>query len=105
MDENSVITRNKESLMAKGYYQVVISYEEIYALVARLKAIRLLLAFACYLDFKFYQIDVKSIFLNGHINEEVYVSQAPSFEDRDNLNHVFKLKRVIWSQTSSKSLV
>lgn len=83
--------------MAKGYNQAEgIDYEDTYAPVARLEAIRLLLAFACCMDFKLYQMNVKSVFLNGHINKEVYVSQPPGFEDHDNLNHVFKLKRSLY---------
>ena len=61
--------------MAQGYNQEeCIYYEETYALVARLEAINLLLAYACSKNFKLYQMDMKSMFLNGYINEEVYVS-------------------------------
>ena len=74
LDETGIITRNKARLVAKGYNQEEgIDYEETYAPVARLEAIRLLLAFACIMDFKLYQMDVKSAFLNGYIQEEVYV--------------------------------
>lgn len=94
MGENDVITRNKSRLVAKVYNQAKgIDYEDIYAPIAYLETIRLLLAFVCCTDFKLYQIDVKPSFLNGHINEEVYVSQPSGFEDRDNPNHVFTLKR------------
>ncbi|GKF53298.1 retrovirus-related pol polyprotein from transposon TNT 1-94 [Tanacetum coccineum] len=73
LDENSVVTRNKARLVAQGYNQQEgIDYDETYALVARLESIRILLAYACELDFKLYQMDVKSAFLNGFINEEVY---------------------------------
>lgn len=65
-------------------------------MVARLEAIRLLLAYACYKDFKLFQMDVKSAFLNGYINEEVYVSQLPGFENHEYLNHIFKLKRTLY---------
>lgn len=83
--------------MVKGYSKdEVIDYEDTYSLVARLKVIRLLLAFLCFLDFKPYQTVVKSDFLNGHINEEAYVSQPSSFEDHDNPNHIFKFKRALY---------
>ena len=72
LDENSVIVRNKARLVAKGYNQEEgIDYEETYAPVPRLEAIRMLLAFACVMDFKLYQMDVKSAFLHGFIQEEV----------------------------------
>jgi len=72
LDEKGIITRNKARLVAKGYNQEEgIDYKETYAPVARLEAIRLLLAFASCLDFKLFQIDVKSAFLNGLLNEEV----------------------------------
>ena len=63
MNEQSVITRNKSRLVAKGYNQEeVIDYDETYAPVARLEAIRMLLAFASFMNFKLYQMDVKSAF-------------------------------------------
>ncbi|GJU13255.1 copia protein [Tanacetum coccineum] len=71
LDENGVVTRNKARLVAQGYNQQEgIDYDETYAPVARLESIRILLAYACALDFKLYQMDVKSAFLNGVINEE-----------------------------------
>jgi hypothetical protein len=97
LDENGVITRNKARLVAQGYNQEEgIDYEETYAPVARLEAIRLLLAFACAKDFKLFQMDVKSAFLNGHINEEVYVAQPPGFESHKHPDHVYKLKRALY---------
>ena len=74
LDEDGVITRNKARLVPKGYNQEErIDYGETFAPVARLEAVRLLLAFACMSGFKLFQMDVKSAFLNGYINEEVYV--------------------------------
>jgi len=74
LDENDIVIRNKARLVAKGYNQENgINYEETYAPVARLEAIRMLLAFASIRDFKLYQMDVKSVFLNGFIQDEVYV--------------------------------
>ncbi|GJS48666.1 retrovirus-related pol polyprotein from transposon TNT 1-94 [Tanacetum coccineum] len=78
LDENDIVSRNKARLVAQGYNQQEgIDYDETYALVARLESIRILLAIACANDFKLYQMDVKSAFLNGFINEEVYVAQPP----------------------------
>ena len=74
MDENSIMVRNKARLVAQGFNQEEgINYKETFAPVARLEAIRMLLAFACFKDFILYQMDVKSSFLNGFINEKVYV--------------------------------
>ncbi|GJU74809.1 putative ribonuclease H-like domain-containing protein [Tanacetum coccineum] len=71
LDENGIVSRNKARLVAQGYNQQEgIVYDETYALVARLESIRILLAYACALDFKLFQMDVKSAFLNGFINEE-----------------------------------
>jgi hypothetical protein len=73
-DEFGVVTRNKARLVAKGYSRVEgLDFEEIFAPVARLESIHILLVYATHHDFKLYQIDVKSAFLNGPIKEEVYV--------------------------------
>jgi len=97
MDENGNIVRNKARIVAKGYNQEEgIDFDETYAHVARLEAVRLLLAYACMCNFKLSQMDVKSAFLNGFLNEEVYVSQPPGFDDHLYLNHVFKLKKALY---------
>ncbi|KAL6337946.1 hypothetical protein AAG906_005411 [Vitis piasezkii] len=97
MDENGIIVRNKARLVAQGYNQEEgIDYEETFAPVARLEAIRMLLAFACFKGFILYQMDVKSAFLNGFINEEVYVEQPPGFKSFNFPNHVFKLKKALY---------
>ena len=97
LDENGFITRNKARLVAKWYNQEEgIDYEETYAPVAQLEVIRLLLPFTSCLDFKLFQIEVKCAFLNGVLNEEVFVSQPLGFEDINYLNHVCKLKRVLY---------
>nr|GFB28076.1 copia protein [Tanacetum cinerariifolium] len=84
-------------LVAQGYNQQEgIDYDEIYAPVARLKSIRILLVYACDLDFKLFQIDVKSAFLNGFINEEVYVAQPLRFIDFEKPDHVYKLKKALY---------
>ncbi|GJX45382.1 retrovirus-related pol polyprotein from transposon TNT 1-94 [Tanacetum coccineum] len=75
LDENGIVSRNKARLVAQGNNQQEgIEYDETYAPIARLESIRILLALAYAQDFKLYQIDVKSAFLNGFINEEVYVA-------------------------------
>ena len=83
-------------MVAQWYTQVEgLDFEETYAPVARLEAIRILLAYVCAHNIKLYQMDVKSAFLNGYINE-VYVEQPPSFEDDKKPNHVYKLKKVLY---------
>ncbi|GKB05596.1 retrovirus-related pol polyprotein from transposon TNT 1-94 [Tanacetum coccineum] len=97
LDENGVVTRKKARLVAQGYNQQEgINYDETYAPVARLESIRILLAYACTLDFNLFQMDVKSAFLNGFINEEVYVAQPPGFIDFAKPNHVYRLKKVLY---------
>nr|GEX66647.1 retrovirus-related Pol polyprotein from transposon TNT 1-94 [Tanacetum cinerariifolium] len=81
MDKEGVVTKNKARLVAKGYRQEEgIDYDEIFAPVARLEAIRVFLAYASYIGFTVYQMDVKSAFLNGKISKEVYVEQPPGFQ-------------------------
>ncbi|GJT38452.1 retrovirus-related pol polyprotein from transposon TNT 1-94 [Tanacetum coccineum] len=97
LDENGVVSRNKARLVAQGYNQQEgIDFDETYALVAKLESIRILLAYACAHDFKLFQMDVKSDFLKGFINVEVYVAQPPRFIDFEKLNHVFKLKNALY---------
>nr|GEV99145.1 retrovirus-related Pol polyprotein from transposon TNT 1-94 [Tanacetum cinerariifolium] len=89
LDENGGVSRNKARLVAQGYNQQEgIDYDETYAPIARLESIRILLAYACALDFKLFQMDLKSAFLNGFINEEVYVAQPSGFIDFTKPNHV-----------------
>ena len=96
-NEEGIVVRNKARLVAQGYNQEEgIDFEETFAPVARLEAIRMLCAFACFKDFKLFQMDVKSAFLNGFINEEVYVEQPPGFEDPKFENHVFKLSKALY---------
>ncbi|GJS52033.1 retrovirus-related pol polyprotein from transposon TNT 1-94 [Tanacetum coccineum] len=97
LDENGIISRNKPRLVAQGYNQQEgIDYDETYAPVARLESIRILLAIAYENDFKLYQMDVKSAFLNGFINEEVYVAQPSGFIDFQKPNYVYKLKKALY---------
>ncbi|GJR89415.1 retrovirus-related pol polyprotein from transposon TNT 1-94 [Tanacetum coccineum] len=88
LDENGVVSQNKARLVAQGYNQQEgIDYDETYVLVARLESIRILLAYAYALDFKLFQMDVKSAFLNSFINEEVYVAQPSGFIDFEKTDH------------------
>jgi hypothetical protein len=87
-DENRIILRNEESLVAQGYSQVEeLDFDETFAPVARLEDIWILLAYATSHNIKLYQMDVK----NGKINELVYVEEASGFEDSKKPNHVYKL--------------
>ncbi|GJT15622.1 retrovirus-related pol polyprotein from transposon TNT 1-94 [Tanacetum coccineum] len=105
LDENGIVSRNKARLVVQGYNQQKgIDYDETYAPVARLEFIRILLAYACALDFKLFQMDVKSAFLNGFINEEVYVAQPPGFIDFEKLDHVYKLKKALYGLKQAPKL-
>ncbi|XP_040370261.1 uncharacterized protein LOC112183342 isoform X2 [Rosa chinensis] len=96
-DEHGNVTRNKARLVAQGYKQVEgLDFDETFAPVARLESVRLLLAIACHLHFTLYQMDVKSAFLNGVLQEEVYVEQPQGFKDPSNPDHVYKLKRALY---------
>ncbi|KAI3758325.1 hypothetical protein L6452_05885 [Arctium lappa] len=96
-DEDGIIIRNKARLVAKGYCQEEgIDYDETFAPVARLEAIRIFLAYAAHKGFKVYQMDVKSAFLHGKLNEEVYVQQPPGFESTEYPNHVYYLDKALY---------
>ena len=97
LDEDDIVTRNKARLVAKGYSQEEgIDYDETYAPVARLEAIRMFLAFAAHSNFRVYQMDVKSAFLNGELEEEVYVEQPPGFENADHMDFVYLLFKALY---------
>ncbi|GKA93416.1 retrovirus-related pol polyprotein from transposon TNT 1-94 [Tanacetum coccineum] len=97
LDELGGILKNKARLVARGYRQEEgIDFEESFAPVARLDAIRIFLAFAAHMNMIVYQMDVKTTFLNGILREEVYVSQPDGFVDKDNPNHVYKLKKALY---------
>ena len=96
-DENGLVVRNKARLVAQGYTQVEgIDFDETFAPVARLEAIRILLAYANHHDITLYQMDVKSAFLNGKLEEEVYVAQPPGFEDPKHPDKVFRLNKALY---------
>lgn len=90
------MVRNKARLVVHGYTQIEgIDFDETFASVARLESIRILLSIACHLGFKLYQMDVKSAFLNG-ILQEVYVEQPKEFQDPHHPHHVYKLKKALY---------
>ena len=96
-DSEGIITRNKARLVAKGYSQQEgIDYDETFAPVARLEAIRIFLAYASHMKFKVFQMDVKSAFLNGKLEEEVFVEQPPGFEDCKHSDYVYKLDKALY---------
>ncbi|KAJ9538151.1 hypothetical protein OSB04_030884, partial [Centaurea solstitialis] len=96
-DENNLIIRNKARLVAKGYHQQEgIDYDETYAPVARIEAIRIFLAYAAHKNMTVYQMDVKCAFLNGVLQEEVYVEQPEGFVDPRFPNHVYILDKALY---------
>ncbi|GJY69328.1 putative ribonuclease H-like domain-containing protein [Tanacetum coccineum] len=114
-DERGIVIRNKARLVAQGHTQEEgIDYDEVFAPVARIEAIRLFLAYASFMGFMVYQMDVKSAFLYGRIEEEVYVCQPLGFEDPDYPNKVYKVVKALyglhqapraWYETLAKYLL
>ncbi|GJV54768.1 retrovirus-related pol polyprotein from transposon TNT 1-94 [Tanacetum coccineum] len=91
------VLKNKARLVARGYRQEEgIEFEESFAPVARLEAIRIFIAYAAHINMIVYQMDVKTAFLNGILREELYVSQSDGFIDQDNPNHVYNLKKALY---------
>ncbi|GJS14673.1 putative ribonuclease H-like domain-containing protein [Tanacetum coccineum] len=96
-DERGIMIKNKARLVAQGYTQEEgINYDEVFAPVARNEAIRLFLAYASFKDFVVYQMDVKSAFLYGKIEENVYVCQPPGFEDPDFPDKLYKVEKALY---------
>ncbi|GKF25726.1 retrovirus-related pol polyprotein from transposon TNT 1-94 [Tanacetum coccineum] len=96
-DERGIAIKNKARLVVQGYIQEEgIDYDEVFALVARIEAIRLFLAYASFKDSVVYQMDVKSAFLYSKIEEEVYVYQPPGFEDPDFPDRVYKVEKALY---------
>ncbi|GJS71997.1 putative ribonuclease H-like domain-containing protein [Tanacetum coccineum] len=96
-DERGIVVKNKARLVAQGHTQEEgIYYDEVFAPVARIEAIRLFLAYASFKDFVVYQMDVKSTFLYGKIEEEVYVCQPPGFEDPHFPDKVYKVEKALY---------
>ena len=97
LDDSGTVIRNKARLVAQGYNQQEgIDYDETFAPIARIEAIRLLIAYAAHKGFKLFQMDVKTAFLNGVLQEEVYVKQPPGFEDPKNPDHVYYLDKALY---------
>nr|GEU79677.1 retrovirus-related Pol polyprotein from transposon TNT 1-94 [Tanacetum cinerariifolium] len=97
LDKLGRILKNKARLVARGYHQEEgIDFQESFASVARLEAIRIFLAYAAHKNMVVYQMDVKTAFLNSNLREEVYVSQPDRFVDQDNPNNVYKLKKALY---------
>ncbi|GKB59723.1 retrovirus-related pol polyprotein from transposon TNT 1-94 [Tanacetum coccineum] len=115
LDEYGDVLKNKARLVAKGYCQEEgIDFEESFAPVARIEAIRIFIANAATKNMIIYQMDVKTAFLNGDLQEEVFVSQPEGFEDQENPTHVYRLKKALyglkqapkaWYDTLSKFLL
>nr|GEU32524.1 putative ribonuclease H-like domain-containing protein [Tanacetum cinerariifolium] len=105
-DEREIVIRNKAQLVAQGHTQEEgIDYKEVFALVARIEVIWLFLAYASFMGFMVYQIDVKSAFLYETIEEEVYVFQPPGFKDPDYPNKVYKVVKALYGLQQALKLV
>lgn len=97
LDEDGKVVRNKVKLVANGYSQQKgLDYTETYAHVVKFEAIQIFISFATYSKIKLYQMDIKSVFLNGDIKAEVYMEQPPGFECFTNFKNVFKLNKVLY---------
>src|SRR6202522_2545214 len=97
LNEDGQVTRNKARLICKGYAQIEgIDFEETFSPVARMEAICLLLAYACSKNVKVYQMDVKSAFLNGELEEKVYIEQPEGFQLSEKTNYLCKLKKALY---------
>ncbi|GJZ20620.1 retrovirus-related pol polyprotein from transposon TNT 1-94 [Tanacetum coccineum] len=97
LDEYSDVLKNKARLVAKGYrHEEGIDFEESFAPVARMKAIKIFLAYVTHKNMVVFQMDVKTEFLNGILKEEVYVTQPEGFVNPENLNNVFRLKKALY---------
>ncbi|GKA39755.1 retrovirus-related pol polyprotein from transposon TNT 1-94 [Tanacetum coccineum] len=98
MDEFGEVLKNKARLVAHGFRKEEgIDFEESFASVTRIEAIRIFVAYAANKNMAIFQMDVKTAFLNGELKEEVYVSQQEGFVDQDNPSHVYKLKKALYS--------
>ncbi|GJR03606.1 retrovirus-related pol polyprotein from transposon TNT 1-94 [Tanacetum coccineum] len=105
LDELGDIIKNKARLVTRGYRQEEgIDFDESFAPVARLDAIRIFLAYAAHINIVVYQMDVNTAFLNGILHEEVYVSQPDGFVDQDNPNHISQSSRGIFINQSKYTL-
>jgi hypothetical protein len=97
LNEYGQVTRNKARFVCKGYAQVEgIDFEETFAPVARMEAICFVLSYACSKNIKMYQMDIKASFLNGELEEEVYIEQPEGFQLSENADYVCKLKKALY---------
>nr|GFA96565.1 copia protein [Tanacetum cinerariifolium] len=96
-DEEQTVIRNKSRLVVRGYHQEEgLDFEESFASVARMEAIRIFLAYAAHKSFIVFQMDVKTTFLHGSLKEEVYVCQPKGFIDANHPSHVYELKKALY---------
>ena len=96
-DKNGKISRKKARLICKDYAQIEgVDFDETFAPVARIEAIRIFLAYSAFKGFKMYHMDVKTAFPNGYLDEEVYMDQPEGFENKDHSNHVYRLKKALY---------
>lgn len=96
-DEKGAVQKHKACLVAKGFVQRHgIDYDEVYAPVARLESVRLLLALAGHAGWQVHHMDVKTAFLNSKLDEEVYVSQPPGFEAPNSGGKVLRLRKALY---------
>ena len=97
LDEDGKVIRNKARLVCKGYAQMEgIDFDETFAPVARLEAIHIFLSLMAHMNFKIYQMDVKSVFLNSELEEEVYMEQPEGFLYGDDPTYVYRLKKALY---------
>nr|GEX98248.1 retrovirus-related Pol polyprotein from transposon TNT 1-94 [Tanacetum cinerariifolium] len=96
-DEEQTVIRNKSRLVVRGYRQEeVLDFEESFALIAKMEAIRIFLAYVAHKSFTVFQMNVKTAFLHGSLKEDVYVCQPEGFIDADHPSHVYKLKKALY---------
>jgi hypothetical protein len=97
LNEDGQVTRNKARLVCKGYAHIEgIDFEETFSPVSRMEAICFLLSYECSKNVKAYQIDIKSDFLNGELEEEVYIEQLEGFQLSENTDYVCKLNKAFY---------
>ena len=97
MDEDGIVTRNKARLVAQGFTHLEgLDYDETFAPVARLEAIRLFIAYSSFKNFTVFQMNVKTAFLHGDLEQEVFLKQPPGFEDKDFPDHVYRLDKAVY---------
>lgn len=102
MDESSKVVQDKACLVSQGYLQQKrVDYDKTFALFAKLESIQILEAYASLKVFKLFQMDVKRVFLNGFIDEQVFVKQPTGFKNHKFPYHVFNLSKTLWFKTSS----